>query len=113
LLNQLAQVSLTVIVLGRDVETENMKNMNAVKRKIGTLIRNRAVKSGELIRKLFIKCPMTIRFIRKHTTIYVLASFLIKIKKCDFHINELIVFRSRLINCRDYDSEATQNTNTH
>jgi len=42
-----------------------------------------------------------------HTTIY--ASFLIKIKKYDCHINELIVFRSGLINCRDYDSEAAQN----
>jgi len=43
-----------------------MKNMNSIKRKIllgTTVIRNRAVKLGELIRKLFIDCHMTIRFI--------------------------------------------------
>jgi len=43
-----------------------------------------------------------------HTTIYALVLFL-KIKKYDCHIHELIVFRSRLINCRDYDSEVAQN----
>jgi len=41
-----------------------MKNVDVVKREIllgTTVIRNRAVKSGELIRKLFINCH--IRFI--------------------------------------------------
>jgi len=49
----------------------SMKNVDAIKIKIllgTTVIRNLAVKSGELIRKLFINCHMTIKFIRKHGT---------------------------------------------